>query len=137
MDRMHTQNTDRKKMIEIALATIIGILAGTAGTLFAVNQNKETLPDKTSETQQEIIHQLTDLDLIKEICKPENTQTKEGFLLCREMTCFIYSRGIDSETSGQQCEEISNISNTITMIEYCKEQTDAGSMCYEVFYRRK
>ena len=90
-----------------------------------------------SETQQEIIHQLTDLDLIKEICKPENTKTKEGFLLCREMTCFIYSRGIDSETSGKQCEEISNISNTITMIEYCKEQTDAGSMCYEVFYRRK
>jgi hypothetical protein len=124
-------------MIEIALTAIIGILAGTAGTLFVLNHDKETLPDKTSETQQEIIHQLTDLDLIKEICKPENTKTKEGFLLCREMTCFVYSRGIDSETSGKQCEEISNISNTISMIEYCKEHTDAGSICYEIFYRRK
>ena len=137
MERMSTQNTDGKKMIEITLAAIIGILGGVAGTLFAINQNKETLPDKTSETQQEIIQQLTDLDLIKEICSPEQTKTKEGFLLCREMTCLVYSRGIDSQTSGQQCEEISNISNTISMIEYCKEHTDSGSICYEIFYRRK
>ena len=39
MEGMFTQNTDGKKMIEITLAAIIGILGGVAGTLFAINQD--------------------------------------------------------------------------------------------------
>ena len=134
---MYKQITDRAKMIELGLAGLIGLLVGVAGTLF-VNQPPKTQPtEKIAQVQQEVIQQLTDLDVIKEICNPEHTQTKEGMLLCREMTCLVYSRGIDSQTSGKQCEEISNISNTISMIEYCKEHTDAGSMCYDIFHRRK
>ena len=134
---MSEENQGTKKMVEIILAAVVGIGLGIGGTVIVINQPQQDQTDEVAEAQQEVIKQLTDLDLIKEICAPEQTKTKEGFLLCREMTCFVYSRGIDSQTSGKQCEEISNISNTISMIEYCKEHTDSGSICYEIFYRRK
>ena len=102
MERMSTQNTDGQKMIEITLAAIIGILGGVAGTLFAINQDKETLPDKTSETQQEIIQQLTDLDLIKEICSPEQTKTKEQQRICLYRKFTIQQKSTIIVTDGQK-----------------------------------
>jgi hypothetical protein len=122
-------------MVEIILAGLIGVLLGVGGTK-ALENKKPTIEDTTATKQQEVIKQLTDLDVIKELCNPEQTKTQEGLLLCREMTCLVYSRGIDSQTSGKQCEEISNIQNTISMIDYCSEQGD-GSLCTDLFWRRK
>jgi hypothetical protein len=122
-------------MVEIILAGLIGVLLGVGGAK-ALENKKPTIEDTTATKQQEVIKQLTDLDVIKEICNPEQTKTQEGLLLCREMTCLVYSRGIDSQTSGKQCEEISNIQNTISMIDYCSKQGD-GSLCTDLFWRRK
>jgi 3-keto-L-gulonate-6-phosphate decarboxylase len=121
-------------MTEIILAGLIGVLLGVGGA--KALETKTPVQDTTATKQQEVIKQLTDLDVIKELCNPEQTQTQEGLLLCREMTCFVYSRGIDSQTSGKQCEEISNIQNTMSMIEYCNEQGE-GSLCSDLFWRRK
>lgn len=122
-------------MVEIILAGLIGVLLGIGGTNVLADKQPK-IEDTTATKQQEVIKQLTDLDVIKEICNPEQTKTQEGMLLCREMTCLVYTRGIDSQTSGKQCEEISNIQNTISMIEYCNEQGD-GSLCTDLFWRRK
>ena len=137
MDAMYPKNQreERKQMVEIILAGLIGVLLGVGGTK-ALENKKPTIEDTTATKQQEVIKQLTDLDVIKELCNPEQTKTQEGLLLCREMTCLVYSRGIDSQTSGKQCEEISNIQNTISMIDYCSEQGD-GSLCTDLFWRRK
>ena len=137
MDKVHPKNQreERKQMLEIILAGLIGVLLGVGGAK-ALDNKKPTIEDTTATKQQEVIQQLTDLDVIKEICNPEQTKTQEGLLLCREMTCLVYSRGIDSQTSGKQCEEISNIQNTMSMIEYCNEQGD-GSLCTDLFWRRK
>ena len=93
---MSEENQGTKKMVEIILAAVIGIGLGIGGTVIVINQPQQDQTDEVAEAQQEVIKQLTDLDLIKEICAPEQTKSKEGFLLCREMTCFVYSRGIDS-----------------------------------------
>jgi len=61
--------------------------------------------------------------------------TTENRLLCRELTCLVYSRGIDSKT-GESCEEIQNLANTVSLIDYCTKQTDVEK-CYEVFWKRK
>ena len=137
MDTLHPKNQreERKQMVEIILAGLIGVLLGVGGAK-ALDNRKPTIEDTTATKQQEVIQQLTDLDVIKEICNPEQTKTQEGLLLCREMTCLVYSRGIDSQTSGKQCEEISNIQNTISMIDYCNEQGD-GTVCTDLFWRRK
>ena len=134
---MHTKNQQEEhiKMVEIILAGLVGVLIGIGGT--KVLDRPPQTEDKTSQGQQEVIKQLTDLDVVKELCTPENTASKQGMLLCREMTCLVYSRGIDSQTGGKQCEEISNIQNTISMIEYCKDQGQSGSLCHELFWRRK
>ncbi len=137
MDTVHPKNQreERKQMVEIILAGLIGVLLGVGGAK-ALENRQPTIEDTTATKQQEVIKQLTDLDVIKEICNPEQTKTQEGLLLCREMTCLVYSRGIDSQTSGKQCEEISNIQNTMSMIQYCNEQGD-GSLCTDLFWRRK
>jgi len=121
-------------MIEIGLV-IGGLIVGAGSTFFAMNSRKQT-DDTTSQVQQEVIKQLTDLDIIKDICQPQHIIDAENRLLCRELTCLIYSRGIDSQTAGQTCEQISNIANTISMIEYCKDSTE-GTLCHELFWRRK
>ena len=137
MDTVHPKNQrkERKQMVEIILAGLIGVILGVGGAK-ALENKKPAIEDTTATKQQEVIKQLTDLDVIKEICNPEQTQTQEGLLLCRVMTCLIYTRGIDSQTSGKQCEEISNIQNTMSMIKYCNEQGD-GSLCTDLFWRRK
>ena len=137
MDGMYPKikREESKQMVEIILASLIGVLLGVGGTK-ALDNKKPTIEDTPATKQQEVIKQLTDLDVIKEICNPEQTQTQKGLLLCREMTCLVYSRGIDSQTSGKQCEEISNIQNTITMIDYCNEQGE-GTLCADLFWRRK
>ena len=87
---------------------IIGIICfvigagGGAGITAVVMKNKPpgvviVEPDKTSEKQQETILQLTDIDLAKEICEKQG-----GTLLCREVLCLQFSRGIDSQTAGKR-----------------------------------
>lgn len=121
---------------------IIGIICfvigagGGAGITAVVMKNKPpevviVEPDKTSEKQQETILQLTDIDLAKEICEKQG-----GTLLCREVLCLQFSRGIDSQTAGKTCDEISNIHNSITIMEECEKREDPEK-CLDVFWRRK
>ena len=125
-------------MVELILSGLIGLFLGIGGTIGVSALNKKPLDDKTSQTQQEIIKQLTNLDIVEKVCSPEYIKEK-GNLLCRELSCLVFSRGIDSQTSGSQCEEISNIQNTISLMEYCRDQDDSQtkSTCYELFWRRK
>lgn len=122
------------RVLEILLV-IGGLIVGAGGTFLITQQKPES--EKVSQAQQEVIKQLTDLDVIKELCAPEVITNEESRLLCREMTCLVYSRGIDSQTSGSSCEEISNIANTISMVNYCRDNSSEGSLCYEIFWRRK
>ena len=108
---MHTEIKRAEGRVLEILLVIGGLIVGAGGVVL-INNNKPT-DDKTSQSQQEVIKQLTDLDVIKELCAPEIITDNENRLLCREMTCLVYSRGIDSQTSGATCEEISNIANTI------------------------
>ncbi len=74
-------------MVEIILAGLIGVLLGVGGAK-ALATRQPTCEYTTATKQQEFIQQLTDLDVIKELCNPEQTKTQEGLLLCREMTCL-------------------------------------------------
>ena len=135
---MHKKNqyTQREQAVIEILLLVGGIILG-GGAVAAFNHKSRPTDDTTSQVQQQVIQQLTDLDIIKDICKPDQITDAENRLLCRELTCLIYSRGIDSQTSGQTCEQISNIANTISMIEYCKNNNTEGSLCHELFWRRK
>ncbi len=93
--------------------------------------------DVVAQEQQEVIKQLTNLDLLAVPCSAEHIE-KHGALLCRELFCRQTTRGIDSKTSGAECEQIANIANTIQMIAACQsEDKDKRRECIETFRARK
>jgi len=124
--------------MEIGIALLIGLLVGVGSTVIGTKiQDKKpiVIEDKTSQVQQEVIKQLTDLDIVEKLCTPENVDKTENRLLCRELTCLVYSRGIDSKT-GESCEEIQNLANTVSLFDYCTKQEDSEK-CFETFWKRK
>ena len=118
--------------------------AGLVGGLWIWHElNKEDDPDPVivsdvvAQEQQEIIKQLTNLDLLAVPCSSEHLE-KHGALLCRELFCRQTTRGIDSQTSGSECEQIANIANTIEMIAACQsEEKDMRRECLDLFRERK
>lgn len=117
---------------ELILAGIIGLLVGAGATsaLLIPQTNKPA-------DIQVVAKELSNLDLTKPICDPKYIES-HGDLLCRELTCLQFSRGIDSKTSGNQCESISNIGNKKQIMKTCaKEETDdLRKECLELFWRR-
>ena len=132
-------------MVEIIIASIVGLVVGIGGTIGVIQATQpQTTPptdDTTSQSQQAVIQQLTNLDLVKPICEPKYIET-HGDLLCRELTCLQFSRGIDSKTN--HCESISNIQNKISILDKCMEsqketepRTPAQiTNCIDIFWRR-
>ena len=124
--------------MEIAIASLLGFIVG-GGTLYAVNQiNNADKTDETGIAQQVVVQQLTDLDITKPICKPDYIAVNSN-LLCRQITCLQFSRGTDSQTAGKQCEEISNIANTIAIDKHCESYKDPAKRndCIDLFFKRK
>lgn len=122
--------------MEIGISLLIGLVVGVASTIIGTKINPPQKSEEVATVQQEVIKQLTDLDIVEKLCAPENVTKIEDRLLCRELTCLVYSRGIDSKT-GESCEEIQNLANTVSLIDYCKENMENNSDCYDIFWRRK
>lgn len=123
-------------MIEIVVAGVIGLLIGVGGTVF-VHKDKPAEAAQQHQGTEQAIKQLTALELTEPVCKPEYIG-KHGNLLCRELTCLQFTRGLDSQTSGTQCESISNIANKIQILKQCSEHTekDEREACIDIFWKR-
>lgn len=122
------------------LIGLAGLVAGGLGTA-AVFKNKEpevaVQPvEQVATTQQEIIKQLTDLDLLQEPCSTAYIE-QYGNILCREMFCRMMQRGIDAKTSSTECENIGNIANSHYMIEHCLQLGDKSEECFDKYRERK
>ena len=124
----------------VITALVALIVGGATGALVVFKISKEDDPapivDTTSTKQQEIIHQLTDIDLLEEPCSIEFIEANDD-TLCRSMFCLMMTRGIDSQTSGAQCEEISNIANTKTIRDDCQDDPNGVEACYRLYLQRK
>jgi hypothetical protein len=78
---------------------------------------------------------LTEPDLLKVPCSSEFIESN-GDLLCREMFCRMTTRGIDSKTSGGECERISNISDKQLILRECSKLGEGYKECVDLFDRR-
>ena len=136
---------DLEKLSEVSMTwwawILIGVVAGgggTAGTFLALNKNIDPptvviVPDnKVAEDQIAVQKQLTNIDLLEVPCSMEYIN-KHTDGLCREMFCRMTTRGIDSKTSGQECESIGNILNSIVILKACGGSED----CERIFEKRK
>ena len=113
--------------LEIKMEIIIGIVAFLVGggTVFGVTKALEkkdpiVIQDNTAEKQQDVVLQLTDLDLVKEACSSTFIVDKEqGDILCRELFCRMQQRGVDAKTGATECEAISNAANKKMIFQFC------------------
>lgn len=131
-------------MIELGIAVIVGIVIGVGGALGIQQASKPKEPtvvqvggDEVAKGQVEVQKQLIDLDLLVVPCSSEYV-TANNDLLCREMFCRMQQRGIDAQTSQQDCSEISNIANTKAIQKSCENmQGEVLEACIDLFFKRK
>lgn len=135
-------------MTSLIIAAVVGLVVGIGGTIGvqqATKPKEEPKPlvvavggDEVAKGQTEVQKELIDLDLLVEPCSKEFIKEQKDSLLCREMFCRMQQRGIDAQTSQTDCESISNIANTKTIQDACKDlKDDQLTACTELFFRRK
>ena len=133
---------------------IAGLAGGliTGGTMYAIEKRNQkdnenaseiinaisNLDTSIAESQLVTTTNLTNTDLLKEPCSSDYI-AKNGDLLCREMFCRLQARGLDSSASQGECEQISNVQNSLIILEACHDKEDAGAYqaCIQIFTQRK
>ena len=135
--------------MEILIGVICFLVGGGAGFGISHLNKPKVIEDKTSQVQQEVIKQLTNLDLIMPLCTPDKEGKLEHAEMCRYLACLQYSRGIDSQTSGAECEQISNQISSTAILRECMpyyeeavvnngiDQNSKFVQCLHVYGKRK
>jgi len=133
-------------MTWIIVAAVSGLLVG-GGSVFGLMHEKETAtlnpavivtpPDTTAKGQAEAIRQLTDLDVVKEVCAPVYIKER-GDGLCREMYCLAQANSTSGAAGEKMCDAVSNLNNSVVIIDTClKREGQARIDCLSVFSTRK
>ena len=141
--------------ITAAQLILLGVCGGTLGTsaLFIWLGTKEDptqqILDKQTETIQQIAtlqtkvdaekiqiqKNLTNQDLLEIPCSASWMETNSD-LLCREMFCRMQTRE-GAAASQDECEQIANVANSITIMKECKKLDLEQDKCASIVYRRK
>ena len=131
-------------MLSVILAGVFGGVALTSSVWVYVERDKpqpapvdiSAIVEQTMQLHKPAIN-LTEPDLLKIPCSIEFIESN-GAGLCREMFCRMTGRGIDSKTSGKECEAIGNIINKAEVIAVCKQADNFQDFdkCITLFDRR-
>jgi len=111
--------------------------ASSAITYWLTKKSEPVAVEEVAKQQIEVQKNLTEPDLLEIPCSLEYIKER-GEGLCREMFCRMTTRGIDSKTSGSECESISNTINKTLILDVCgrKTETEEQRKCIEFFDRR-
>lgn len=133
----------------------IGLLGGTLGTtgvfLWIESKSKKieimqgyqvetinklaSIQGDISKGQIDIQKNLTAPDLLVVSCSNEYLESK-GDLLCREMFCRLQTRE-GAAASQAECEELSNLANTLKLIQECTIAKIEIKTCLDYLDTRK
>tara|TARA_Y100000592_G_scaffold52086_1_gene82369 strand:- start:457 stop:867 length:411 start_codon:yes stop_codon:yes gene_type:complete len=112
--------------------------AGSGITAWLMGKKEPiVVKEEVAKEQIQVQKNLTQPDLLKEPCSKDYIK-ENGESLCRELFCRMTTRGIDSKTSGAECESISNTINKLVILKACdkKETAEEKRSCIEFFDRR-
>jgi hypothetical protein len=135
----------------IALGLGIGTV-GTTGIYLWIDQKSkkwEVMQQNQSKTIEALasiqadIHKgeielqknLTAPDLLKVACSQEYLSSNDD-LLCREMFCRLQTREGDGAAQSE-CEEISNVSNSLSVLGTCQKMGLETEVCISYIGKRK
>ena len=131
---------DGRMKMEIAIAVLIGLVVGAGGTAGVVALSKDKPVETSATVQAQTAHSLSNMDVVEPVCKSDYIEAN-GNGLCREMFCWAQTNSTTGEASGIACETISNINNTITILDVCgtksQESDAAQEACHTLFRERK
>lgn len=123
-------------MIEIIIGVVCFIVGGAVG--FGVTKATEKQPDPIIVTPDPVAKELGKLDVVEPICQPDFVE-KNGDGLCKFLMCVTQTNSSTGETSGQTCDNISNVENKKAIISFCgdrfQEKEDFEN-CVDVFFKR-
>lgn len=143
MNEKQIENLKYWKGGEMITAYLLIALSGALiGSLTTIAITKDREPEREIvepviiDPVGDVAKNLTNLDLLVEPCSPEFIE-KSSDLLCREMFCRMMTRGVDSKTSGSECEEISNVANSSKIVNHCETFLENKEECYEKYRERK
>jgi|TARA_R100000084_G_scaffold103975_1_gene60250 hypothetical protein len=123
----------------VIYSIIGGALLGVGGTLY-VKRSKEPVvieqPEPVVITESKVAEKLTNIDLLKIPCSSDYIKDN-GDLLCREMFCLMQTRGVDAKVSGSDCSAISNVQNTLVILETCRGEEGLDDRCIQIYRERK
>ena len=130
-----------KGMISTIIAAALGGALAVGGVWLHKERNKPE-PEQVdiaavvaaTMQQYQPANNLTQPDLIQVPCSADYI-AEHGDLLCRELFCSMTTRGVESKTSGQECEQIRNVANKKVILDLCEKQPDP-KVCIEIFDRR-
>jgi len=126
--------------MELAIAVLVGLLVGAGGTAGIVAATKNRSVDTSATVQAQTAAQLSNMDVVEPVCKSDYIESN-GNGLCREMFCWAQTNSTTGEASGISCDAISNINNTITILDICGQQSQksdvAQQACHTLFRERK
>ena len=139
----------------IIQALLIGALSGgllTTGTIVLIDSKSKKIAQIASQQTQaleeiarinaaiqqgqiQIQKNLTAPDLLEVACSAEYLADNSD-LLCREMFCRLQTREGDG-ASQQECESMANISNSLQILDACKDSGIDLETCQDIFEKRK
>jgi hypothetical protein len=125
-----------KKMIEIIVAGVVGLIVGGSLTFGVISSQKEPAP--IIVPQDPIAKELGKLDVVLPICEPKFVE-KNGDELCRELMCMTQTNSATGEVSGTTCDNITNLRNKKAIISFCGSQHSEKediAKCIDLFQRR-
>ena len=124
---------------------LVGVVAGgaiTTGGFLVFNKDEAaaapTIIVAPPDEEAEAVLALSDISVIQPVCQPGFIE-QSGDGLCRELFCWMQTNSQIGETSGLSCDAISNINNTVVILDTCGVIEDPVEVeaCYTLFRERK
>jgi len=116
---------------------VVALFVGGAGIGIGVGTLSKR-PSDAANTEAEAVLKLSDMDILQEPCSSGYIKDNNDGL-CREMFCWAQTNSKTGEASGISCDAISNINNTITILDICSKIEDSteNESCLTLFRERK
>jgi len=136
IDKLHVLGKMMGKKMEIAIGIICFVIGGALG--FGITKGTEKQPVPIIVPVDPVASELGKLDVVAPICDPTFISTN-GDGLCKLLMCMTQTNSSTGETSGQTCDNISNVENKKAIISFCASQhteKEDYENCVDLFFKR-
>lgn len=124
-------------MIELIIGVVCFVVGGALG--FGITKATEKKEEPVVVVPVDpVAKELGKLDVVEPICQPEFVE-KNGDGLCKFLMCVTQTNSATGETSGQTCDNISNVENKKAIISFCGDrfqEKEAFENCVDIFFKR-